>query len=205
MAKVNLKNVKSKSNKNNNKKKQDLINKEKEEKQKEWENNIIEKSTEIINKLNNEINKTFKFNRKKREIAKSKINDINILIDNKEFKELENLLKAFEKFENENKHDEQKNESSKEPLKSRLQYWFKNMRIPFYTRIKNTIINDTGKTRMLKLLAIFGVAIVAIIVLIISILMIINVIPFSMGNSNEVTNILPAILIAISIGVLYFI
>lgn len=202
MAKVNLKNVK---NKNNNKKKPEINNKEKEIKRKQWEDNITSKSLEIINKLNDEINKTFKFNKAKRENAKSKINEINILIENKEFKELENLLNAFEKFEEENKKDISKKENQKEPLNYRLKNWFKNMRIPFYTRIKNIILNETGKVKKLKLLAVFGIAILAIIILIISILMIINIIPFSIGNSNEVTNILPAILIAISIGVLYFI
>lgn len=200
MAKVNLKNIKNK----NNKKKNDNLNKEKEIKQKQWEDSIVSKSLELVDKLNQEINKTFKFNKTKRENAKSKINEINLFIENKEFKELEKLLKAYEKFEEENSKNK-KEKVEKEPLNNRIKNWFKNVRIPFYTRIKNTINNDTGKTRMLKLLAILGIAILAICVLVIGVLIIVNIIPFSMGNGSEVKNILPAILIAVSIGVLYFI
>lgn len=220
MAKVDLKNVKkNKNNKNtknnnnkNNQKTATELAKENEIKQKQKEANLINQAKQAIAELDSEIEKTFKFNKSKKDAIKQKVDSINNMIEEKRFDELEIWINNYKelkeeerKLKEEEQREKERNTTTKLPFKQRMAKFFKTARIPIYSRIKNVLKNEVGQTKTLKLLAIFGIIALCLIVFIIGILMLVGIIPFSIGIGNGADAIIPAVMIAISIGVLYFV
>lgn len=218
MAKVDLKNVKknknnktNKNNKNNQKSATELA-RENEIKQKQREANLINQAKQAIEELDNEIDKSLKFNKSKKEAIKQKVDSINLMIEEKKFDELEAWINNYKelkeeerKLKEEEQREKERNNETKVPLKQKISNYFKNGRIPLYTRIKNIVKNEVGQTKTIKLLTVFGIIGLCLIVFIIGLLMLIGIIPFSIGIGNGADTIVPAIMIAISIGVLFFV
>ncbi len=214
MAKVNLNNIKKdqkNQKKNSNQKKQNDKNKEAELKRKQKEANLINQAKQAINELEIEIEKSYRFNKAKKQYAISKVEEINNFIDQGKFEELEEWINTYKELKEEEKkrleieEKEKNNKLEKEPINIRFKKFFAEFRIPVYSRVKKIIKEDHGKVRLLKLLGVFGMILILIAVFIIGVLMLVGVIPFNVGTSNGASQIFPAILVAIAIGLFYFV
>lgn len=163
---------------------------------------LIDEAKNIIISLTKQIDTKYKFNFFKKNKFKQTISHINDLIDQQKFDEIENLISTFKKIDCEEK-DNDIVETKKISFKDGVKNFFKNFRIPIYGRCKKIIHENDGKIRLLKLLGIFGFVLLMIGILIVGLLMFANIIPFKIGQEENF--ILPALLVGLSLGVLFFI
>lgn len=215
--------IKVKNKKNNPKSKKQMLDQQKAkegiEKKKEdqlkFENKISNDVQKIINELTNELNKKNVFQKKEKELIQHQIKELNNLLENKEFHVLKEKIDSLEKLyleeKKENENDENNKTKEKFSFKQKMYEWISDGRIPFYSRFKKimntedrviTKGNFNIKLRTLKIIMFVSIYLLLFGIACIGILMLLNVIPFGNGNSDNLNYILPALLLAIPIGLI---
>lgn len=176
----------------------------------------LEKQEQIIlqtNQLIDELKKTkwSIFKKKEKELAHRQINDLQSLLDQKQYYVLQeklNSLKKLEEKENseiEKDKQDSKQKTPKKTFKDRLNAIKEFDRWPLYSRTKRILEQEEGSVKVQKLCFVYIIFVILLVVAVIGVLMLAKVHPFEhLFENSSANNYVPALIFAIPIAIILF-
>lgn len=170
----------------------------------EEENNKIVANTQlIIDQLNHDAKKWWLFKKKKE--AKKIANELQLLIDEKQYDDLKNKLEILNKLNLEDKKElEEEKEEKEKKVRRSFSEFLKTTRYPIVTRVIKIVKNETGRNRTLKLLGLSGIIILLLGISVIGFLLYFGVISEQL-TGDTTNNIIFAVIFSLPLAALFMI
>lgn len=173
----------------------------------------LEKQDEIIlqtQKLIEELKKTKLsiFKKEEKELAIKQANDLQSLLDQKQYYVLQEKLNSLKNLEEQEKTqiEQEKNDSKqkvpKKTFKDRMKAIKEFDRWPLYSRTKRIIEQEEGSVRIQKLCFVYIAFVILLGVAIVGLLMLVGVIPYSI-NAGTTNNYVAALVFAIPLALIF--
>lgn len=171
------------------------------------QNEIIAQTQALIEKLRATKKNIFK--KEEKELATKQADDLQKLLDDKQYYVLKNNLESLKKLEEDEKKKieaekqaEVKEKKPKLTFKQRMAKIKEFDRWPLYSRTKRILENDEGSVKIQKLCLLYGALVILLGVVIVGLLLLVQVIPneWMDGSTN---NYIPALIFAIPLALIF--